>query len=76
MRIAGVEPSMGCLKDNCFTIKQYSLLFIHNIYYSFLIKNKKGCGSHGVPHSFGVRPTGRAGLLLIYIYIYIYIKIN
>lgn len=25
MRIAGVEPSMGCLKDNCFTIKQYSL---------------------------------------------------
>ena len=35
MRIAGVEPSMGCLKDNCFTIKQYSLLFIHNIYYSF-----------------------------------------
>ena len=59
MRIAEVEPSMGCLKDNCFTIKQYSLLFIHNIYYSF-----------------GVRPTGRAGLLLIYIYIYIYIKIN
>ena len=28
------------------------------IYYSFLIKNKKGCGSHGVPHSFGVRPAG------------------
>ena len=34
MRIAGVEPSMGYLKDNCFTIKQYSLyipLYI-NIY--------------------------------------------
>lgn len=26
IRIAGIEPSMGCLKDNCFTIKQYSLI--------------------------------------------------
>lgn len=31
MRIAGVEPSMGCLKDNCFTIKQYSLIIYINI---------------------------------------------
>ena len=33
MRIAGIEPSMGCLKDNCFTIKQYSL-FIIIFYYN------------------------------------------
>lgn len=25
MRIVGIEPNMSCLKDNCFTIKQYSL---------------------------------------------------
>ena len=56
MRIAGVEPSMGCLKDNCFTIKQYSLLFIHNIYYSFGVRP---------------RGAGRT-IINIYIYIYLY----
>ena len=54
MRIAGVEPSMGCLKDNCFTIKQYSLLFIHNIYYS------------GPPHGAGRTIIN----IYIYIYLY------
>ena len=44
MRIAGIEPSMGCLKDNCFTIKQYSL-FIIIFYYNISPK----CSEESLP---------------------------
>ena len=39
MRIAGIEPSMGCLKDNCFTIKPVS--------YTHLDVYKRQAGTSG-----------------------------
>lgn len=43
MKIVGIEPNMSCLKDNCFTIKQYFhpsinlLILIYNINYILFI---------------------------------------
>lgn len=39
MKIAGFEPSMSCLKDNCFTIKQYFLPYLLSLllYYIYIL---------------------------------------